>query len=55
MSQDLKCLFGIHRYGEPEIKEIKNYYGETTKLIYISRCSHCGKIHSTEVSYEPYR
>ena len=55
MSQDLKCFLGIHRYVEPEVKEVKNHYGETTKLIYISRCSNCGKIHSKIVNYESYR
>lgn len=55
MSQDLKCFLGIHRYAEPEVKEVKNHYGETIKLIYISRCSNCGKIHSKIVNYESYR
>lgn len=55
MPQDLKCFFGIHRYSEPEIIEVKNHYGEVTKRIYISRCSNCGKLRSKEVYYEPYR
>ena len=55
MSQDFKCFLGIHKYELLETREVKNYYGEITKLIYISRCSNCGKIHSKTVNYEPYR
>lgn len=55
MSQDLKCFLGVHRYEKPEVKEVKNHYGEITKLIYISRCGNCGKIHKKEVLYESYR
>lgn len=55
MSQDLKCFLGIHRYAKPEVREVKNHYGEITKLIYVSRCNNCGKIYSKEVSYESNR
>lgn len=55
MSQDLKCFIGIHRYGEPEVIEVKNHYGEITKRIYISRCTNCGKIHKNDIMYESYR
>ena len=55
MSQDIKCLLRLHKYGNPEIKEVTNKYGEITKLIYISRCINCGKIHVTYIPYESYR
>lgn len=55
MSQDLKCFFGIHKYGEPEVIEVKNKYEEVVRRIYISRCANCGKLHSTRVEYESYR
>ena len=55
MSQDFKCFLGIHKYELLETKEVKNYRDETTKLIYISRCSNCGKIYSKEIHYETYR
>ena len=55
MSQDFKCFLGIHKYELLETREVKNYRDETTKLIYISRCSNCGKIYSKEIHYEPYR
>lgn len=55
MSQDFKCFLGIHKYELLETREVKNQYGEITKLIYISRCSNCGKIHSKNVNYESYK
>lgn len=55
MAQDLKCLFGLHRYAEPEVNEVTNHYGEIIKKIYVCRCSHCGRLHSKTVYYEPYR
>lgn len=55
MSQDIKCSLGLHKYGDPEIKEVFNRYGEVTKLLYISKCTNCGKIHVTYIPYESYR
>lgn len=55
MSQDFKCFLGIHKYELLETKEVKNFRDEITKLIYISRCSNCGKIYSIEIPYESYR
>lgn len=55
MIQDLKCFLGLHRYGEPEVNEVKNHYGETVRKIYVSRCPHCGKLYSKVIHYESYR
>lgn len=55
MSQDFKCFLGIHKYELLETKEVKNFRNEIIKLIYISRCSNCGKIYSIEIPYESYR
>ena len=55
MPQDLKCFLGLHKYGEPEVKEVTNKYGEIVKLVYISKCIHCGKIHVKYIPYESYR
>ena len=55
MPQDLKCFLGLHKYGEPEVKEVTNKYGEIVKLVYISKCTNCGKIHVKYIPYESYR
>ena len=55
MSQDIKCFLGTHKYELLETRELKNFRDEITKIIYINRCSNCGKISYTEIDYESYR
>ena len=55
MSQDFKCFLGTHKYALLETRELKNFRDEITKIIYINRCSNCGKIYSKVVNYESYR
>lgn len=55
MPQDLKCFLGLHKYGEPEVIEVTNAHSDVIKLIYLSRCTNCGKLHKTVVDYESYR
>ena len=55
MTQDFKCFLGTHKYELLETRELKNFRDEITKIIYINRCSNCGKISYTEIDYESYR
>ena len=43
MSQDFKCIIGLHKYEVLENKEIKNPYNGIVGIT-ISRCTNCGKI-----------
>jgi len=49
MKQDIKCLFGLHKYeiykDEPLTDARENILGR----IIISRCSVCGKIHIDKI------
>lgn len=54
MTQDLKCFFNIHKLENIEVIEVKNQYNETTKKIYVNRCTNCGRIISKHINYEPY-
>ena len=47
-----KCFLGAHKYELLETRELKNFRDEITKIIYINRCSNCGKIKSTEIYTE---
>ena len=51
MSQDIKCLFGVHRYEVLEQQEVITTHIETPVGVnYVSRCANCGKLHITFVA-----
>lgn len=46
---DIKCFFGLHKYEVIKETNIYNEYNNTIGIMYIVKCTNCGKISSVKV------
>lgn len=44
MKEDLKCMFGMHRFCIFKEEQYLDVRGNVIGTIIVSRCEHCGKI-----------